>query len=280
VVAVAAVPLAACGAGASARRVAPLSQVRDSSALAQGVASSGTRAPSRASAPAGASGPHAPLAGKTVAIDPGHNGGNATHPAQINRLVPAGGFMKACDTTGTETDSGFSEAQFNLDVALKVARILRSEGARVVLTRTTNTGIGPCVNERAAIGNRAHANVAISIHADGFSSWGRGFQVLRPGLVRGYTRRIVMPSARLARILRNRMERESGLTPSDYAGHDGIVVRTDLGGLNLSKVPMVFLECGNMKNPHDSTLQTSSRWRGRLARVVAGALRAYLTSAG
>src|SRR4051794_8488319 len=45
-----------------------------------------------------------PLAGRTIVIDPGHNGGNGANPALINQLVPAGGFDKPCDTTGTETD--------------------------------------------------------------------------------------------------------------------------------------------------------------------------------
>ena len=29
-----------------------------------------------------------------------------------------------------------------------------------------------------------------------------------------------------------------------------LTVRSDLGGLNLSRVPKVFIECGNMRNPH------------------------------
>lgn len=216
------------------------------------------------------------LHGKTIAIDPGHDGGNFTHPEEIDRLVPAGGFMKACDTTGTETEGGYTEAAFNLDVALRLAHILRGEGARVVLTRTTNTGVGPCINQRAAIGNRAHANAAISIHADGFASWGHGFQVLEPALVAGYTNGIVAPSARLGRVLARQMAHHSGLTASNYAGTHGIVVRSDLGGLNLSKVPKVFLECGNMKNPNDTALQTDWRWRERLAHVIARAFTIYL----
>jgi N-acetylmuramoyl-L-alanine amidase len=79
-----------------------------------------------------------PLHGRTVVIDPGHNGANWSHPAEINRLVDAGGFRKACDTTGTSTNDGYAEAAYNLDVALRLARILRAAGARVVLTRTTN----------------------------------------------------------------------------------------------------------------------------------------------
>ncbi len=212
-----------------------------------------------------------------MAIDPGHNGGNAAAPDAINRLVPAGGFMKACDTTGTSTDAGYSEAAFNFDVGLRLAAILRREGARVVLTRSTNDGVGPCVNERAAIGNRAHADAAISIHADGYLPSGQGFHVIEPALVAGYNDAIVAPSARLGGILRDEMAAGSGLVPSTYLGRDGIDVRGDLGGLNLSTVPKVFLESGNMRNPHDAGLQTDPAWRERLAHVIAAALTLYLT---
>src|SRR6266478_5592816 len=128
-----------------------------------------------------------PLHGKTIVVDPGHNGGNWSHPSEINRLVDAGGFQKACDTTGTSTNDGYSEASYNFDVATRLARILRAAGARVVLTRTNNTGWGPCINERAAIGNRAHADAAISIHADGGPAGGRGFHVIyKPGAAQSY----------------------------------------------------------------------------------------------
>jgi N-acetylmuramoyl-L-alanine amidase len=216
------------------------------------------------------------LRGKMIVIDPGHNGGNAAHPELINRLVPAGGFTKPCDTTGTATLSGYSEASFTLDVAFRLRAILHSEGGNVVLTRSTNDGVGPCVNERAAIGNRAHADAAISIHADGFLPRGHGFHVIEPRLLPGYTDAIVAPSARLGQILRDRMALESRLTTSNYLGHDGIDVRGDLGGLNLSKVPKVFLESGNMQNPHDAALQTDASWRGRLAHVIGEALTVYL----
>ena len=53
-----------------------------------------------------------PLAGKVVVIDPGHQLGNRNFPAEINRQVPAGGFTKPCNTTGTATDGGYPEATF------------------------------------------------------------------------------------------------------------------------------------------------------------------------
>lgn len=245
---------------------------------ASSAATATTRSPRTAPARiAPAARPAGPLRGKVVVIDPGHNGGNATAPDAINRLVPAGGFMKACDTTGTSTDAGYAEAGFNFDVALRAAAILRREGAHVVLTRSTNDGVGPCVNERAAIGNRAHADAAISIHADGAPASGQGFHVIEPALVVGYNDAIIAPSARLGGILRDEMAAGSGLVPSTYLGRDGIDVRGDLGGLNLSTVPKVFLESGNMRNPHDAGLQTDPAWRERLAHVIAAALTLYLT---
>ena len=48
------------------------------------------------------------------------------------------------------------------------------------MTRSDNSGWGPCINERAAIGNRADADAAISIHADGGPADGRGFHVIYP----------------------------------------------------------------------------------------------------
>ena len=48
---------------------------------------------------------------------------------------------------------------------------------------------------------------------------------------------------------------------SDYLGEEGIDVRTDLGGLNLSTVPKVFLEVGNMRNPETQPRPPTQRWR-------------------
>jgi N-acetylmuramoyl-L-alanine amidase len=83
----------------------------------------------------------------TVVLNPGHNGGDAAHPDEISRLVPAGyGNVKACDTTGTETNAGYAEHAFNWDVALRVRQILRHHGVRVIMTRSSDTGVGPCFN--------------------------------------------------------------------------------------------------------------------------------------
>ena len=217
-----------------------------------------------------------PLAGKTVAIDPGHNGGNAAHAAEIARLVDAGTLRKACDTVGTLTDDGYAEHAYTFDVSMRLARALRSEGARVVLTRTTDGGWGPCITRRAAIGNRAHADAAISIHADGGPPSGRGFHVIHPPPIHGLTDDIAAASRRLALDVRAAFRRGTGEPYATYVGRAGLDVRSDLGGLNLSDVPKVFVETGNMRNAADAARLRSPAYRERQAEALAAGLRAFL----
>jgi N-acetylmuramoyl-L-alanine amidase len=221
--------------------------------------------------------PAQPLQGKTIVIDPGHNGRNWAHLAEINRLVDAGTLHKACDTTGTATASGYSEAAYNFDVALRLARILRAEGALVVLTRTTNDGWGPCITTRAAIGNREYADVAISIHADGGPASGRGFHVIYPPSIPGLTDDIAARSRRLALVMRDAFRAGTGEPVSTYAGRDGLAGRSDLGGLNLSDVPKVLIETGNMRNSADAARLESAAYRQREAVALARGLEAFLS---
>jgi N-acetylmuramoyl-L-alanine amidase len=215
------------------------------------------------------------LAGRTVVIDPGHNGQNWAHTAEINRLVDIGNGTKACDTTGTATRDGYSEASYNLDVAQRLASLLTAAGARVVLTRSDNNGWGPCINERAAIGNDAHADVAISIHADG-STVGRGFHVIYPASLPGLTDAIAAPSERLAIDIRDAYAAGTGVPYSTYVGRDGLDQRSDLGGLNLSRVPKVFIETGNMDSAADAALLEDPAFRQRAAHSLLAGLQAYL----
>jgi N-acetylmuramoyl-L-alanine amidase len=228
-------------------------------------------------APAPASTAATPLAGATITIDPGHNGGNASHPEQINRQVSIGnGETKECDTTGTATASGYAESRFNLSVARALKRKLKARGAKVVVTRRNDRGVGPCINERARIGNRAHSDAAISIHADGGPPSGRGFHVIYPSRIQGLTDDIYKDSRRLAKAIRAKYERRTGMPRSNYAGTDGLDKRSDLGGLRLSNVPKVFIETGNMRNPTDARKLESERFRKRIARGLLGGLKRFL----
>ena len=215
------------------------------------------------------------LDGKVIVVDPGHNGGNAAAPSIINRPIWNGRESETCDTTGTQTDGGYTEARFNWRVALYLTADLRGEGATVVLTRTSNTGIGPCVTQRAAIGNDAHANAAVSIHADGGPAGGRGFAILEP-VADGINNAIIRPSAALGADLRAAFAARTGEPVSSYDGINGIQPRDDLAGTNLSTIPKVFIECANMRNSTDAALVTSHVWQARAARAIATGLTMFL----
>jgi N-acetylmuramoyl-L-alanine amidase len=227
--------------------------------------------------PSATAGTIKPLAGKVIAVDPGHNGGNAAAPNVINQIIWNGREDEACDTTGTATDSGYSEAQFNYSVARYLTTDLQAEGATVVLTRQSNTGVGPCVTERAAIGNSAHADAAISIHADGGPATGRGFAILEP-VADGPNDAIIARSQTLGLDMRAAFLAGTGEPVSTYDGINGLQPRDDLAGLNLSTVPKVLIECANMRNPTDAALLTTARWQQMAARALAAGLTAFLTS--
>jgi N-acetylmuramoyl-L-alanine amidase len=228
------------------------------------------------SAPTGASPSATPLSGRVITVDPGHNGGNFTHPQEIGRLVNDGNGEKECDTTGTAAPDGYREADFNWSVALRLRALLLAAGARVVMTRTSNTGVGPCITERAAIGNRARSDAAISIHADGGPPHGSGFAILTPAPIPSRANQaIIRPSLRLALALRTSLSR-MGLHPSTYDGVDGLAPRTDLGGLNLSRVPKVFVEIANMQDAADEAPMERPAFRAAVARSLLSGLERFV----
>jgi N-acetylmuramoyl-L-alanine amidase/ribosomal protein L24E len=216
-----------------------------------------------------------PLAGKVVGIDPGHNGLNYSAPQIINQPIWNGQENEACDTTGTATDSGYTEAQYNFNVATYLQADLVAEGAQVVLTRPNNAGIGPCVTTRAAILNNAHADVAVDIHADGGPPSGRGFTVLEP-VADGPNDAVIASSDAFALVLRNTFLADTGMPLSNYDGVDGLQPRDDLAGLNLTTVPKVLIETGNMRNATDAALLVSPAFQQSAAAAMAQAITTYL----
>ncbi len=219
--------------------------------------------------------PSLPLAGIVIAIDPGHNGGNASHMAEISRRVWVGTRWKPCNQVGTSTVSGYPEHRLSFSVALRAKARLEALGATVYLTRTTDTGWGPCVTTRGRFGEKVGANLMVSIHGDGSSSSHRGFFVMRPSLIAGYTDDIWSASARLARAMRNGLL-ATGLPVANYYTTTGIKTRSDLGTLNLSDVPAVIVELGNMKNASDARRMKSTSGRDRYAAGLVAGIRAYL----
>ena len=217
------------------------------------------------------------LAGKVIVIDPGHNGGNASHPEIINKKVNVINAFKPCNSTGTSTNDNYPEHAFTWDVSKRLAKILRDKGAKVILTRKNDKGVGPCVDERAKIANRAHADATIAIHGDGAPASGHGFHIIEPAVIKGHNEKVVPRSRKLGLDIRNAFHQGTGIPYSTYLGKNGLDVRSDLGGLNVATVPAVFIEAGNMRNAGDAAKMKSPAGRERMAQALAQGFEKFLS---
>ena len=96
------------------------------------------------------------MKGKTIVIDPGHGGNDA----------------------GAIGPTGVMEKSVTLNVALELEKLLKAEGASVIMTRTTDQTVsskGAAASDieelqvRCDVANNIKADIFISIHADSFT---------------------------------------------------------------------------------------------------------------
>ena len=213
------------------------------------------------------------IAGMIVFLDPGHNGAN---DASISRQVPTGrGGTKDCQASGTSAGDGYPEHTFTWETTLRIRQELSALGVRTAMSRGDDTGLGPCVDERATMANAIKPDAIVSIHADGGPATGRGFHVNYSAPPLNDVQK--GPSVQFAQIMRDQLQ-ASGLTPANYIGQGGLLPRSDIAGLNLAQYPSVLVELGNMKNPADAALIESPEGRQKYADAVVRGIAGFLGS--
>ncbi|MDV8020649.1 N-acetylmuramoyl-L-alanine amidase [Rhodococcus sp. IEGM 1330] len=225
------------------------------------------------------------LSGKTVFLDPGHQG--TAHSENLQRQVNDGrGGTKDCQTTGMTTLDGVPEHTINWKVSELVRSSLESLGATVKTSRADDTGWGGCVDDRARAASESGADVAVSIHADSTSTMTdadkHGFHLIVPTLP--------IPSAAAdaaqseggrsaSTVMRDSYVR-AGFEPANYAGvENGIQERSDIAGPALTTVPLVFVEMGNGSNPDDAAVLESSDGQLKHAIAISTGIIDYLLGA-
>ncbi|WP_431953081.1 N-acetylmuramoyl-L-alanine amidase [Nocardia lijiangensis] len=221
------------------------------------------------------------LAGRTVFLDPGHQGPN--HSENLARQVDNGrGGTKDCQTTGMTSVNGIPEHTINWNVAQLVKTSLESLGARVVLSRQDDSGWGGCIDDRARAANESGAAVAVSIHADSAPSTVRGFHLIVPQLPIPDSRVDQIqsgPGLAVTKAVRDAYL-QSGFPAATYAGaQDGLQTRADIAGPALTAVPSVFVEMGNGANAEDAALLESPDGQLKHAVAITTGLVSYLLGA-
>ena len=193
-----------------------------------------------------------------VVIDPGHDAraNLATEP-----IGPGSSTRKIKDGGGTHgVVTGIREPDLTLDVSLRLRRLLRAAGVRVVMTRTRTSGASMGNIARARIANDAGGGLFLRVHADGASSASaRGTHTLTPALRRGWTDDVYAASRHAATLVQTELVRALGFP------NRGIQERPDFTGFNWADVPVILVEMGFMTSPTEDRALARPAVRQRAA---------------
>ncbi len=179
-----------------------------------------------------------PLRGLLVAVDPGHPPLGATGP------------------------TGLREADANLGVALELRALLEEEGARVLMTRTSDSAVG--LAARTALAEAAGAAILVSIHNNALPDGVDPFR--NNGTSVFYNQPRSLP---LAREVQRALVRRLGL-------RDLGVARGDLALVRPTWMPSILAEGFFMMLPDQENALRTAEGRRRYAEGVVGGLDRFL----
>ncbi|MHB1390044.1 MAG: N-acetylmuramoyl-L-alanine amidase family protein [Thermoleophilia bacterium] len=207
------------------------------------------------------------LAGRVITIDPGHA---ANADPATEAIGPGSSEMKVKDPGGTSgVVSGTPEHVITLAIGEYLKQMLQAEGARVVMTRESDTYHGGNI-ERAQVANQSGSQLSIRIHCDGSGDQStKGASTLYPANIVGWTDDIYKPSSRAAADIQQALVTATGATDK------GTVERTDITGFNWSDVPVVLVEAGFLSNPGEDQLLNTADYQQRVARGLLAGIKGY-----
>ncbi|MFZ5980614.1 MAG: N-acetylmuramoyl-L-alanine amidase family protein [Candidatus Zixiibacteriota bacterium] len=179
------------------------------------------------------------LKNKTIVIDPGHS-----------------------HDPGAIGPTGYIEADANLEIALVLRDMLKSAGARVIMTRDDNRNVA--LYDRPVIAKAADADLFVSVHnnalPDGvnpFENYGVSTYYYHPH------------SIELARAVQQEMKKETGLP--DYGLYHG-----NLAINRPTQYPAILVECTFMILPEQEARLKTYQFRKKAARAIVRGIEDFL----
>lgn len=163
--------------------------------------------------------------------------------------------------------TGVREKDVILAITLEAARLLRQQGAEVILTRQSDAAVE--LLQRAEIANQAGADVFVSIHGNanvdrskhGTSTyWWPYPDVTTPGQIAARER---LAGALQAALLGELQRHDLGLYQARFAV------------LRATNMPSVLLEVAFVSNPVEERLLADPAFQNRAAAAIAAGLQAY-----
>lgn len=173
------------------------------------------------------------LKGVTIIVDPGHGG---KQPG-----------------AGEHTFSPIPEKTINLAIAKKLQTKLIAKGAKIIMSRTSDTFID--LDDRAAMPGRYNANLFVSIHADSIADPSITGATIYVAENCSYT------SNKVARNIQQSFTNSNikcrGVRSKDYRV------------LAKHSKPAVLVECGFMTNEYQAEMLNNNWYRNKLATAIA-----------
>ena len=173
------------------------------------------------------------IKGKKIVIDPGHGG----------------------EDSGAIGPSGVTEKSITLQIAKEVEKMLKEAGAKVIMTRTTDTEVSPKhrqatdvdeLQARCDVANKAKADIFISIHMDSFTSREAS------GTTGYYYTKGSAASKRLAAAIQSNLITQLKTTSRGVKTCNFYVVKH-------TKMPATLVEVAFVSNPKEEKLLTSKK---------------------
>ena len=167
--------------------------------------------------------------------------------------------------SGAESSNGTTEAQTNLQIALKVQNLLEQSGCTVILTRSDENAIYDIdsktlkqkkisdIRNRVKIGNESSADIFVSIHLNKIPQQEYyGWQTFyKDGNEQG---------KKLATCLQNKLneaiQKENKRTPMKI---DNIYIIKNV------EIPTSIVECGFLSNPEEEKQLLEDEYQNKLA---------------
>ena len=201
------------------------------------------------------------LEGLTIGINPGHQIKTITEKYPIAPGSAKKAYGVKTGACGKYTK--VNEYETNLAIGLKLQRILESQGAKVVITRTSNDVMLTNI-DRAKMLNDAHVDVALQLHCNSGPSSKHG----NSAYIRT-TGEWVEESRAMAAALTGAISEVCG------CANLGVKIQNEYMSLNWSTTPSVLLEMGYISNRTEDDLLASDDYREQMALGISEGLAAY-----
>jgi N-acetylmuramoyl-L-alanine amidase len=186
-------------------------------------------------------------------------------PLQLSELTIALDAGHGGENEGAVGATGIQEKAVNLATVQHLRRLLEDEGAKVVLTRSSDSTVGMDARIAAALNSRAQ--LLISIHANSIGN------TSNPEDVRG-----------TSTYYRHLCYRPLSQTIYDEVLKTGLVPFGNVGGFNFllnspTELPNVLVELAFMSHPQDEMRLMDDAFRQELAERIVEGVKAFLEKA-